>query len=87
MVVYDSWYLTHDAASVRTPYGARFRSQTGAMQLDEAVVQYMTKLEEHRRKCEVEGRYQEAKLASRRLADLRTAQVGGRGLGSQKRNE
>ncbi|EFJ52709.1 hypothetical protein VOLCADRAFT_115660 [Volvox carteri f. nagariensis] len=49
--------------------------QTGALHLDEAVVQYMAKLEEHRRKCEVEGRYQEAKLASRRLADLRTAQV------------
>ncbi|GLI59263.1 hypothetical protein VaNZ11_001110 [Volvox africanus] len=49
--------------------------ETGALHLDEAVVQYMAKLEEHRRKCEVEGRYQEAKLASRRLADLRTAQV------------
>jgi hypothetical protein len=47
----------------------------GTLAYDEAVVQYMQKLEDHRRKCEVEGRYAEAKAAARRLAELRTAQV------------
>eukprot|EP00198_Chlamydomonas_reinhardtii_P007796 XP_001697133.1 predicted protein [Chlamydomonas reinhardtii] len=50
-------------------------SRTGSLHVDEAVVAYMAKLEEHRRRCEAEGRYQEAKVATKRLADLRTAQV------------
>ncbi|KXZ51942.1 hypothetical protein GPECTOR_11g67 [Gonium pectorale] len=49
--------------------------ETGSLHVDEAVVAYMSRLEEHRRRCEGEGRYQEAKVAARRLADLRTAQV------------
>ncbi|GFR42594.1 hypothetical protein Agub_g3524 [Astrephomene gubernaculifera] len=49
--------------------------ETGSLHVDEAVLQYMSKLEEHRRRCEAEGRYQEAKVAAKRLADLRTAQV------------
>ncbi len=80
--------------------------ETGYMHVDEAVLQYMAKLEEHRRRwvvrrsptasigvafvdvqchnsrtltlrsrCENEGRYQEARVAAKRLADLRTAQV------------
>ncbi|KAG2437819.1 hypothetical protein HXX76_005439 [Chlamydomonas incerta] len=49
--------------------------ETGSLHVDEAVVAYMAKLEEHRRRCEAEGRYQEAKVATKRLADLRTAQV------------
>ena len=42
---------------------------------DEAVLSYMRKLEEHRRKCEVDKRYAEAQAAAVRLADLKTAQV------------
>ncbi|KAG2497380.1 hypothetical protein HYH03_004538 [Edaphochlamys debaryana] len=49
--------------------------ETGNLHVDEAVVSYMGKLEEHRRRCEAEGRYQEAKVATKRLADLKTAQV------------
>lgn len=35
----------------------------------------LQKLEEHRKKCEVDGRYAEARAAAKRLAELRTAQV------------
>ena len=48
---------------------------TGHLVYDEAVLAYIRKLEEHRRKCEAEGRYGEAKAAAGRLADLKTAQV------------
>lgn len=48
---------------------------TGHLVYDEAVVAYMRKLEEHRRKCEADKRYAEAKAAAERLADLKTAQV------------
>ena len=48
---------------------------TGHLVYDEAVLSYMRKLEEHRRKCEVDKRYAEAQAAAVRLADLKTAQV------------
>mmetsp|Transcript_11125 Transcript_11125/g.19420 ORF Transcript_11125/g.19420 Transcript_11125/m.19420 type:complete len:389 (-) Transcript_11125:875-2041(-) len=48
---------------------------TGHLANDETVISYLAKLEEHRRKCEAEGRYQEAQAASIRLQDLKTAQV------------
>jgi hypothetical protein len=48
---------------------------TGHLVYDEMVLDYISKLEEHRKKCEVERRYPEAKAAARRLADLKTAQV------------
>ena len=50
--------------------------QTGSLEYDVAVVSYMQKLDEHRKRCEAEGRYQEARAALTRLADLKTAQVG-----------
>ncbi|KAJ9530727.1 hypothetical protein QJQ45_014879 [Haematococcus lacustris] len=37
--------------------------------------QHQAKLDEHRRKCESEGRYAEARAASQRLVELKTAQV------------
>lgn len=49
--------------------------ETGNLSYDEAVVSYLMKLDEHRKKCEMEGRYDEAKAAAHRLADLKTAQV------------
>ena len=49
---------------------------TGHLVYDEAVLSYIRKLEEHRKKCEIERRYNEAKAAASRLADLKTAQVG-----------
>ncbi len=54
--------------------------ETGTLSYDEAVVTYLAKLDEHRKKCEVDGRYQEARAAALRLADLKTAQVGGGGV-------
>lgn len=49
--------------------------ESGTLAYDDTVVKYMAKLDEHRKKCEAEGRYTEAKAAAGRLADLRTAQV------------
>ena len=48
---------------------------SGALTVDEAVLAYITKLDDHRKKCEAEGRYTEAKASASRLADLKTAQV------------
>ncbi|GAX85315.1 hypothetical protein CEUSTIGMA_g12732.t1 [Chlamydomonas eustigma] len=48
---------------------------TGHLVYDDTVLDYIRKLEEHRKKCENERRYPEAKAAARRLADLKTAQV------------
>lgn len=48
---------------------------TGHLVTDEAVLMYIRKLEEHRKRCESENRYLEAKAAASRLADLKTAQV------------
>ncbi|KAL6752487.1 hypothetical protein V8C86DRAFT_586311 [Haematococcus lacustris] len=55
----------------------KYRSylETGSLAFDEAVAAYMAKLDEHRRKCESEGRYAEARAASQRLVELKTAQV------------
>mmetsp|Transcript_15962 Transcript_15962/g.28660 ORF Transcript_15962/g.28660 Transcript_15962/m.28660 type:complete len:369 (-) Transcript_15962:795-1901(-) len=53
----------------------RYYLETGNLAFDPAVVQYLNKLEEHKKKCEVEGRYQEAKVVAKRLADLKAAQV------------
>eukprot|EP00798_Chlamydomonas_sp_ICE-L_P028800 gene28801-31989_t len=49
--------------------------ETGSLAVDETVLSYVTKLDDHRKKCESEGRYAEAKAANLRLADLKTAQV------------
>jgi len=49
--------------------------ETGNLTYDEAVLSYLMKLDDHRKKCEVEGRYDEARAAANRLADLKTAQV------------
>lgn len=49
--------------------------ESGTLAYDDTVVKYMSKLDEHRKKCEADGRYSEAKAAATRLADLRTAQV------------
>ncbi|MEW5299981.1 MAG: hypothetical protein WDW36_002946 [Sanguina aurantia] len=49
--------------------------ETGNLSYDDAVLSYISKLDDHRRKCEAEGRYPEAKAAAKRLADLKTAQV------------
>lgn len=38
---------------------------------DEAVLSFMRALEEHRKKCEKEGKYMEARTASKRLHDLK----------------
>jgi|LauGreStaDraftv2_3_1035109.scaffolds.fasta_scaffold97558_2 hypothetical protein len=48
---------------------------TGHLVTDEAVLVYIRKLEDHRKRCENENRYLEAKAAASRLADLKTAQV------------
>lgn len=53
----------------------RYYLETGTLAYDDAVVAYIQKLDEHRRKCEVDGRYAEARAAAKRLADLKTAQV------------
>ncbi|KAF5836710.1 hypothetical protein DUNSADRAFT_5537 [Dunaliella salina] len=44
-------------------------------QKDGAVISYLHKLQEHRRICVEEGRYEEAKATAERLASLRTQQV------------
>ena len=49
--------------------------ESGTLAYDDTVVKYMSKLDEHKKKCEADGRYSEAKAAANRLADLRTAQV------------
>jgi hypothetical protein len=49
--------------------------ESGTLAYDDTVVKYMAKLDEHKKKCEADGRYTEAKAAASRLADLRTAQV------------
>jgi len=48
---------------------------TGTLVYDDAVITYIQKLDDHRKKCEAEGRYAEARAAAKRLADLKTAQV------------
>lgn len=47
----------------------------GNLSYDDAVLSYLARLDDHRKKCELEGRYEEARAASNRLADLKTAQV------------
>lgn len=59
-------------------------SPAGSLAYDEAVLSYLQKLDEHRRKCESDGRYAEARAAALRLADLRTAQVGARDMGGAR---
>lgn len=49
--------------------------QTGYVAYDETVLSYIRKLDEHRRKCEATGKYQEAKATMARLAELKTAQA------------
>mmetsp|Transcript_9940 Transcript_9940/g.27037 ORF Transcript_9940/g.27037 Transcript_9940/m.27037 type:complete len:437 (+) Transcript_9940:117-1427(+) len=44
-------------------------------QKDGAVISYLHKLQEHRRVCVEDGRYEEAKATAERLASLRTQQV------------
>jgi hypothetical protein len=56
--------------SQRRPY-----METGRINLQDAVTNYMQKLEDHKKKCEAQGRYPEAQAAAKRLQDLRTQQA------------
>ncbi|KAK9811262.1 hypothetical protein WJX72_000776 [[Myrmecia] bisecta] len=57
---------TDKALSQRRSY-----SCSGWLAQDEAVLAYMKKLEEHRKRCERDGKYLEAKATCQRLADLK----------------
>jgi hypothetical protein len=68
------------ATSTRSPTKRSLKQnrsylETGSLCYDDAVVAYMHRLEEHRKRCEADGRYAEAQAATVRLADLRTTQV------------
>ena len=45
--------------------------ENGRLTEDEAVLGFVRALEEHRRKCEKEGKYMEARVATKRLHDLK----------------
>mmetsp|Transcript_12164 Transcript_12164/g.29409 ORF Transcript_12164/g.29409 Transcript_12164/m.29409 type:complete len:414 (+) Transcript_12164:320-1561(+) len=45
--------------------------ENGRLTEDEAVLGFLRALEEHRRKCEKEGKYMEARVATKRLHDLK----------------
>ena len=45
--------------------------ENGNLTEDEAVLSFMRALEEHKKKCEKEGKYKEARTAAKRLADLK----------------
>lgn len=57
----------------RSTGGYNATSQLGAT--DDAVSAYMAALDEHRKKCELTGRYAEAGAAAARIAALKTAQA------------
>jgi len=45
--------------------------ENGNLTEDEAVLSFMRALEEHKKKCEKDGKYKEARTAAKRLADLK----------------
>ena len=56
--------------SRRVGYRKAF-AEFGRLTEDEAVLGFVRALEEHRRKCEKEGKYTEARVATKRLHDLK----------------
>lgn len=56
--------------SRRVGYRKQFL-ENGRLTEDEAVLGFVRALEEHRRKCEKEGKYMEARVATKRLHDLK----------------
>ena len=61
----DKKFLTQ-----RRPY-----MESGHLGHEEAIMSYMRKLEEHRLKCEREGKYPEAQAAAQRVHELRTTEA------------
>eukprot|EP00878_Enallax_costatus_P035237 GHUV01039250.1.p1 GENE.GHUV01039250.1~~GHUV01039250.1.p1 ORF type:complete len:271 (+),score=92.67 GHUV01039250.1:617-1429(+) len=49
--------------------------ESGKLQTDDAVLMYMQRLDDHRKMCELTGRYAEAGAAASRIQELKTAQA------------
>lgn len=61
--------------------------ESGCLGREAAIVSYIGKLEEHRKKCEREGRYPEAQAAAARLHELRSAEAERRRLDMLQRHQ
>ena len=66
------------SATWRAAGGSRTYLENGYVTDDVAVLNFLTALEAHRKKCEKEGKYMEARQAARRLRELKEQEVGKR---------